>query len=188
MGSFIRLAFSALLIVFVFSAQAQYKIRTDDREMFEKSFRHQEKLIGHISNIKIFVNNDTPVVAADWLLKLKILSTYNLDRLVEIENTVNETVMASLATKFGDKFSSLSDEKKMDLYMSEFQSLIRHSALIKRSLSDLEEASVSHLLMYAFQIKALPAIVVNDNTVLYGYSNVNRALNKFFEEEHVYEN
>lgn len=171
---------SIFLLCMACSTQAQYQIRTDEKVKYEKEFRHQIAQMNRISSVKVFINNDTPVVAAEWLLNRDIVLTYNLDALVEIENSVNEMLMFAMTRKYGNKLDTMSEKDKMNAYSAEFNLLLNNSDSLRNRLTQLEKASASHLLMYAFQIKALPAFVINDDTVLYGYSSINEALEKYF--------
>lgn len=143
---------------------------------------YQKQLVfTHVENVKVFTNNNHRLLARGWLRTSVKLNIFNLDDLTTLENELTRLVQSQIARTHSVKtLSNMPEKQQIDAYSVAF-SKIQDRDDVKSLIRQLENASLSQLYLNIYQIKALPAIVINDKFVMYGYSDLHSALDYFFQ-------
>lgn len=142
-------------------------------------FDQQDFVNDHIQNIKVFTNDNQRLSADKWLQQSNKFTLYNLDNLNKLETQLT-TLMKSKAIQLYSHSSieRMSKTEQIEAYSIAYYK-IQQSPKVQSIIAQIEKASLSHLYLNLYQIKALPAIVINDKTVLYGYHNLHQAIDFF---------
>lgn len=131
-----------------------------------------------VSKVVAFINHNHTLNVPKSLYDKGILTVYNVDEFEDAELSLSAMLQQEVLRKTSpSKLQTLTEAQLATLYQNAFQ-MVSKKPQYKAVVSTLEQSSESLMQLAFYDIKALPAVVVNDKYVLYGVSDVNKALKK----------
>ncbi len=133
----------------------------------------------NVNKVLVFTNHNQTIIAPKSLYDKGIITIHNVDEFVDAETSLN-TLLEAQAKKLTTPniYANMNEKQLMDLYQKAYHKAAKRPQYAQ-IITQLETSSLGLVQLQAYDIKALPAIVVNDQVVIYGYSNIGDALDLF---------
>ena len=130
----------------------------------------------NVHKVMVFTNNTIDLAIPESLFDSGVVHIHNLDKFSYAEARLNRLVEVQAKSMTTPMiFSRMTDTQLISLYTKAFQK-VNQSDQFNGIISALKAGSESHMHMMQYNIQALPAIVVNDLSVIYGHSNIHDAI------------
>lgn len=133
----------------------------------------------NIEKVVVFTDNTTDFTMSVALFDSNVVTEYNLDMFQDADDTLNRLVQAkakSMTTP--SHYARMRQEGLMDLYQKAFFE-VQKSSEFEQTVTQLRHGATAMMMMVQYDIQALPAIVINDDAVLYGVTNVDQAIAQY---------
>ena len=136
-----------------------------------------------IEKVVVFTDNTTDITMSVALFDANVVTQYNLDLFQDSDDTLNRLVHAkakSMTTP--NMYAQMRQQGLMELYQEAFQK-VQKDPEYSKVMTQLRHGATAMMMMVQYDIKALPAIVINDEAVLYGVTNVDQAIAQYFNSK-----
>ena len=130
----------------------------------------------NIEKVVVFTDNTTDITMSVAMFDSNVVIEYNLDQFQDADDTLNRLVQRQAKTiTTPNHYARMRQNALMALYQEAFQQ-VQKQPEFGPTISQLRRGATAMMMMVQYGIQALPAIVINDEAVLYGYQNVDKAI------------
>lgn len=136
-----------------------------------------------IDKVVLFTDNATDITMSVALFDANIVTEYNLDLFQDSDDTLNRLVHAKAKDMTTpNMYAQMRQQGLMELYHEAFQRVQKEPEFSK-VMTQLRHGATAMMMMVQYDIQALPAIVINDEAVLYGVTNVDQAIAQYVNSQ-----